>query len=74
VAALPSLAAGSVRGRNVQDPQRTIKEKKRCNFSFGTKKYHVSEKFLLYHDTRWYKLEHRDRELYARLVPEGRQV
>ena len=49
-------------------------EKKRCNFSFGKKEYHVSEKFLLYHDTRWCKLEHRDRELYAMLVPGGRQV
>lgn len=35
-------------------------DKKRCNFSFGTKEYHVSEKFLLYHDTRWCKPEHRD--------------
>lgn len=45
-------------------------EKKRCNFSFGSKQYHVSEKFLLYHDTRWCKPEHRDRELYAMLVLE----
>lgn len=49
-------------------------EKKRCNFSFGTKEYHVSEKFLLYHDTRWCKPEHRDQELYAMLVLEGMQA
>jgi len=40
-------------------------EKKRCNFSFGSKEYHVSEKALKYHDTRWCKPEHRDRELFA---------
>lgn len=51
-----------------------IMEKKRCNFSFGTKEYHVSEKFLLYHDTRWCKPEHRDQELYAMLVLEGMQA
>ena len=49
-------------------------EKKRCNFSFGTKEYHVSEKFLLYHDTRWCKPEHRDQELYAMLILEGMQA
>ena len=49
-------------------------EKKRCNFSFGTKAYHVSEKFLEYHDTRWCKPEHRDQELYAMLVLEGMQA
>ena len=49
-------------------------EKKRCNFSFGTKEYHVSEKFLLYHDTRWCKPEHRDQELFAMLVLEGMQA
>ena len=49
-------------------------KKIRCNFSFGTKEYHVSEKFLLYHDTRWCKPEHRDQELYAMLVLEGMQA
>jgi len=49
-------------------------EKKRCNFSFGTKEHHVSDKFLLYHDTRWCKPEHRDQELYAMLVLEGMQA
>ena len=49
-------------------------EKKRCNFSFGIKEYHVSEKFLLYHDTRWCKPEHREQELYAMLVLEGMQA
>ena len=49
-------------------------EKKRCNFSYGTKEYHISEKSLLYHDTRWCKPEHRDRELYAMLVLEGMQA
>ena len=49
-------------------------DKKRCNFSFGTKEYHVSEKFLLYHDTRWCKPEHRDQELFAMLVLEGMQA
>ena len=49
-------------------------EKKRCNFSFGSKEYHVSEKALEYHDTRWCKPEHRDRELFAMLVLEGMQA
>ncbi len=49
-------------------------EKKRCNFNFGTKENRISEKFLLYHDTRWCKPEHRDRELYAMLVLEGMQA
>ena len=49
-------------------------EKKRCNFSFGSKEYHVSEKTLEYHDTRWCKPEHRDRELFAMLVLEGMQA
>lgn len=49
-------------------------EKKRYNFSFGIKEYHVSEKFLLYHDTRWCKPEHREQELYAMLVLEGMQA
>ena len=49
-------------------------EKKRCNFSFGSKEYHVSEKALEYHDTRWCKPEHRDRELFAMLILEGMQA
>ena len=49
-------------------------EKKRCNFSFGTKEYQVSEKFIQYHDTRWCKPEHRDQELFAMLVLEGMQA
>lgn len=49
-------------------------DKKRCNFSFGTKEYHISEKFLEYHDTRWCKPEHRDQELYAMLALEGMQA
>ncbi len=48
-------------------------EKKRCNFSFGTNRQ-FSEKALRYHDTRWCKPEHRDRELYAMLVLEGMQA
>ncbi|MBO5637065.1 MAG: DNA-3-methyladenine glycosylase I [Acidaminococcaceae bacterium] len=49
-------------------------EKKRCNFSFGATKNQISEKFLDYHDTRWCKPEHRDRELFAMLVLEGMQA
>lgn len=49
-------------------------EKQRCNFGFGTSQNRVSEKFLLYHDTRWCKPEHRDNELYAMLVLEGMQA
>ncbi len=49
-------------------------EKRRCHFCFGTKKYPVSEKSLLYHDTRWCKPEHRDGELFAMLVLEGMQA
>lgn len=49
-------------------------EKRRCNLTFGTKAYHASEKFFLYHDTRWCKPEHRDQELYAMLVLEGMQA
>ena len=61
-------------GKEYRDLWGYIMEKKRCNFSFGTKEYHVSEKFLLYHDTRWCKPEHRDQELYAMLVLEGMQA
>ena len=54
--------------------KRIAMEKKRCNFSFGTKEYQVSEKFIQYHDTRWCKPEHRDQELFAMLVLEGMQA
>ncbi len=47
-------------------------EKKRCGFSFGED--YVSDKFLLYHDTRWCRPEHRDQELFAMLVLEGMQA
>lgn len=49
-------------------------EKKRCNFSFGSTNSQISDKFLLYHDTRWCKPEHRDQELYAMLILEGMQA
>lgn len=49
-------------------------DKRRCDFAFGTGQYRVSEKYLLYHDTRWCKPEHRDREQYAMLVLEGMQA
>ena len=49
-------------------------EKKRCNFSFGSKQNRVSEKFLAYHDTRWCKPEHCDQELFAMLILEGMQA
>ncbi len=48
-------------------------QKKRCDFSFGAGR-NISEKSLLYHDTRWCKPEHRDGELYAMLVLEGMQA
>ena len=49
-------------------------EKKRCIFSSGDREYHVTEKFLQYHDTRWCRPEHDDRELFAMLVLEGMQA
>ncbi len=49
-------------------------EKKRCKFCFGSKDRQVSKEFLDYHDTRWCKPEHRDREQYAMLVLEGMQA
>lgn len=49
-------------------------KKKRCDLNYGKKGARVSEKLLLYHDTRWCKPEHRDRELYAMLVLEGMQA
>lgn len=48
-------------------------EKKRCDFGFGAS-VNVSEKYLLYHDVRWCKPEHRDFELFAMLVLEGMQA
>lgn len=48
-------------------------QKRRCNFCLGAAGS-ANEKFLLYHDTRWCKPEHRDRELYAMLVLEGMQA
>ena len=49
-------------------------EKKRCSFSFGNNEYQVTDKFLLYHDTRWCKPVHDDQELFAMLVLEGMQA
>lgn len=49
-------------------------EKKRCSFSFGNYEYPVTDKFLLYHDTRWCKPVHDDQELFAMLVLEGMQA
>ena len=49
-------------------------EKKRCDFGFGTRPDQISEKYLAYHDFRWCKPEHRDRELFAMLVLEGMQA
>ncbi len=47
-------------------------QKRRCDFSLGGGR--VSEKALLYHDTRWCKPEHREGELFAMLVLEGMQA
>ena len=47
-------------------------EKKRCDFGFGAARF--AEKAVLYHDTRWCKPEHRDKELFAMLVLEGMQA
>lgn len=49
-------------------------DKKRCDFSFGTGQYKISEKMLLYHDTRWCRPEHHDQEQFAMLVLEGMQA
>ena len=49
-------------------------EKKRCLFCFSAKGKRVSEKSLIYHDTRWCKAEHRDEELFAMLILEGMQA
>ena len=49
-------------------------EKRRCEFQFGEKPYPVTEKFLVYHDTRWGKPLHDDRELFAMLILEGMQA
>ena len=45
-------------------------ELKRCNLYFGNPKNQKSRKLLLYHDTRWCKLEHHDNELFAMLCLE----
>ncbi len=47
-------------------------EKRRCDFGFD--KANASNKFLIYHDTRWCKPEHNDNELFAMLVLEGMQA
>lgn len=44
------------------------KEVKRCGWELS------SEKMIAYHDTRWCKEEHRDRELFAMLCLEGAQA
>ncbi len=49
-------------------------EKRRCSFSPGGKPYNATDEFILYHDTRWCKPEHRDGELFAMLVLEGMQA
>ncbi len=49
-------------------------DKKRCDFGLGEKGYKISEKSVIYHDTRWCKPEHRDKELYAMLILEGMQA
>ena len=49
-------------------------EKRRCEFQFGGKPYPVTEKYLVYHDTRWGKPLHDDRELFAMLILEGMQA
>lgn len=49
-------------------------KKKRCDFGFGARPDQISEKYLAYHDFRWCKPEHRDRELFAMLVLEGMQA
>ena len=49
-------------------------ERKRCGWSFGTDARGASGKMIQYHDTRWCKPEHRDRELFAMLVLEGMQA
>ncbi len=43
----------------------------RCDFGAGRP---VSSEMLRYHDTRWCKCEHRERELFAMLVLEGMQA
>ena len=49
-------------------------EKRRCSFALGTPEYPVPETVLRYHDTRWCRPEHRDRELFAMLILEGMQA
>lgn len=49
-------------------------EKRRCNFYVDGKPYKVTEKLLIYHDTRWGKPLHDDNELFAMLILEGMQA
>lgn len=49
-------------------------EKRRCDFGFETGQDPAGDLFLKYHDTRWCKPEHRDRELFAMLILEGMQA
>ncbi len=49
-------------------------EMRRCGFSLGAGGQKISEKALRYHDTRWCKPEHRDKELFAMLILEGMQA
>lgn len=48
--------------------------KRRCDFCLGAGTHGVTEKALAYHDSRWCKPEHRERELFAMLVLEGMQA
>lgn len=48
--------------------------KRRCDFGDEPMENIVSEKYLIYHDTRWGKPEHRDSELFAMLILEGMQA
>lgn len=47
---------------------------RRCGASFGIDEPWASEKYIEYHDTRWCKPEHNDKELYAMLILEGMQA
>lgn len=49
-------------------------EKRRCDWCFAPAQLRNSEKMIAYHDTRWCKPEHRDRELFAMLILEGMQA
>ena len=49
-------------------------EKRRCDWCFAPAQLRNSERMIAYHDTRWCKPEHRDRELFAMLILEGMQA